>query len=282
MKGIEIFCASQASTAVCLSMDEASSSSSSHNIQLGGRAIDRHNPIIRDSRRIPSSSSSCPSSPLAVLEPKLSSHQPQRAKKSSSLKPSEEKKRSSTKGREQKKKSNAGKLVSEHITNNYSSTPIESVVRRSWVRPPHADLITPPGSSRYLLTETSLVDGEADYDTVLALTPFDHDNNTNNNKKPQAASKPSSSSLPKPDSSDQVVVLRVSLHCRGCEGKLRKHLSRMKGVSSFNIDFMAKKVTIVGDVTPLSVLASVSKVKNAQFWPLAATQEASGVSETKK
>lgn len=39
------------------------------------------------------------------------------------------------------------------------------------------------------------------------------------------------------------------------------------GVRSFNIDFAAKKVTVVGDVTPLSVLASISKVKNAQFWP---------------
>lgn len=38
------------------------------------------------------------------------------------------------------------------------------------------------------------------------------------------------------------------------------------GVTSFSIDFVAKKVTVVGDVTPLSVLASVSKVKNAQFW----------------
>ncbi|KAG4163995.1 hypothetical protein ERO13_D01G208300v2 [Gossypium hirsutum] len=64
----------------------------------------------------------------------------------------------------------------------------------------------------------------------------------------------------------QVVVLKVSLHCKGCEGKVRKHLSKMKGVTSFNIDFEAKKVTIVGEVTPLQVLASVSKVKSAQFW----------------
>jgi len=28
----------------------------------------------------------------------------------------------------------------------------------------------------------------------------------------------------------------------------------------------AKKVTVIGDVTPLEVLASVSKVKNAQLW----------------
>ncbi|XP_012468375.1 protein SODIUM POTASSIUM ROOT DEFECTIVE 3 [Gossypium raimondii] len=67
-------------------------------------------------------------------------------------------------------------------------------------------------------------------------------------------------------SAHQVVVLKVSLHCKGCEGKVRKHLSKMKGVTSFNIDFEAKKVTIVGEVTPLQVLASVSKVKSAQFW----------------
>lgn len=38
------------------------------------------------------------------------------------------------------------------------------------------------------------------------------------------------------------------------------------GVKSFNIDFAAKKVTVTGDVTPLGVLASISKVKNAQLW----------------
>lgn len=38
------------------------------------------------------------------------------------------------------------------------------------------------------------------------------------------------------------------------------------GVTSFSIDMEAKKVTVVGDVTPLEVLASVSKVKNAQLW----------------
>ncbi|GAB4860285.1 hypothetical protein Ancab_011765 [Ancistrocladus abbreviatus] len=68
-------------------------------------------------------------------------------------------------------------------------------------------------------------------------------------------------------SRDQVVVLRVSLHCKGCEGKLRKHLSKMEGVTSFSIDLATKKVTVIGNVTPLSVLTSISKVKNAQFWP---------------
>ncbi|KAL9274874.1 SODIUM POTASSIUM ROOT DEFECTIVE 3-like protein [Drosera capensis] len=37
------------------------------------------------------------------------------------------------------------------------------------------------------------------------------------------------------------------------------------GVASFNIDFAEKKVTVIGDVTPLGVLSSISKVKNAQL-----------------
>ncbi|KAJ3685669.1 hypothetical protein LUZ61_014833 [Rhynchospora tenuis] len=65
---------------------------------------------------------------------------------------------------------------------------------------------------------------------------------------------------------DQIVELRVSLHCKGCAGKVKKHISKMEGVASFNIDLDSKKVTVIGDVTPLGVLSSVSKVKNAQFW----------------
>ncbi|KAF2578008.1 hypothetical protein F2Q68_00000833 [Brassica cretica] len=41
---------------------------------------------------------------------------------------------------------------------------------------------------------------------------------------------------------DAVVAEKVSLHChcRGCEGKVKKHLSRVQGVTSFNIDFASK------------------------------------------
>ncbi|MBA0674510.1 hypothetical protein Goari_016104 [Gossypium aridum] len=38
------------------------------------------------------------------------------------------------------------------------------------------------------------------------------------------------------------------------------------GVASFSIDLATNKVTVIGDVTPSSILASVSKVKNAQLW----------------
>ncbi|KAK8928222.1 Heavy metal-associated isoprenylated plant protein 26 [Platanthera zijinensis] len=70
-----------------------------------------------------------------------------------------------------------------------------------------------------------------------------------------------------PRKTDQVVVLSVSLHCKGCERKIRKHISKMKGVTSFTTDLTTKKVTVTGDLTPASVLNSISKVKKAQFWP---------------
>ncbi|OIW09168.1 hypothetical protein TanjilG_11306 [Lupinus angustifolius] len=97
-------------------------------------------------------------------------------------------------------------------------------------------------STKYLLSD--LVSHESDKITEIAL--------------PHSEDKPTK---------EKVVVLRVSLHCKACEGKVRKHISKMEGVTSFNIDMELKKVTIMGHVTPLEVLASVSKVKNAQLWP---------------
>ncbi|GMJ12939.1 hypothetical protein HRI_004963100 [Hibiscus trionum] len=65
----------------------------------------------------------------------------------------------------------------------------------------------------------------------------------------------------------QVVVMRVSIHCQGCAGKVKKHLSKMEGVTSFSIDVESKRVTVMGHVSPVGVLESISKVKKAEFWP---------------
>lgn len=184
---------------------------------------------------------------------------------------------------EQKRKSTSnGKKPTDDNVKKYSSVPSGTVVRKSCAEPVDLISTTPPGSSRYLLSDKVFFDGLSDiYDPVLALVPVGDEKNQNtvmnNQEYESASSASSSSSLSKPHPpSNQVVVLRVSLHCKGCEGKLRKHLSRMEGVTSFNIDFAAKKVTVMGDVTPVSVLASVSKVKNAQFWPtVSATPSAS-------
>ncbi|XP_078446724.1 protein SODIUM POTASSIUM ROOT DEFECTIVE 2-like [Wolffia australiana] len=66
---------------------------------------------------------------------------------------------------------------------------------------------------------------------------------------------------------ERVVVLKASLHCKGCERKLRKHLSRLEGVKSFKIEFEAKRVTVVGNITPLALMSSISKIKKVEFWP---------------
>ncbi|WCJ42028.1 Heavy metal transport/detoxification superfamily protein [Euphorbia peplus] len=66
----------------------------------------------------------------------------------------------------------------------------------------------------------------------------------------------------------QIVVMRVSIHCQGCAGKLKKHLSKMEGVTSFSIELEAKRVTVMGNVSPIGVLESISKIKRAELWPL--------------
>ncbi|GLT74120.1 hypothetical protein SLA2020_459370 [Shorea laevis] len=296
MKRMEIFCASQASTAICSSMDPASSSSYTSTIRLGGRAIDRHNPIIRDSRRFTRTGlpvNPCVSQPQHIDPKRYQYHQLQKTKKNSSGKQNDKKAKKSSSssaisGDEKKKKKcslkktdaitrksflDAGKR-NEAIYRKSTFEARDKVVsaRKNWAPP--EDLVTPPDSSRYLLSNTAFLDGITDNDSVKTLAPFEPKKNQSLNQDESIAPKHSSSSQLEKPSQDQVVILRVSLHCKGCEGKVRKHLSRMEGVRSFNIDFAAKKVTIVGNVTPLSVLASVSKVKNAQFWSSAMASSA--------
>lgn len=322
MKRMDIFCASQASTAICLGMDQASSSSSSSSSAvLGGKAIDRHNPIIRDSKRFTRTAlpiSPCISQP-APVEPqpcqiqyhqvpktKKSKQSDKKAKKKSPLKENEaltprangSARTSNQLGPPQLEnllpeknhvvswqEQNDAIITSREASNQLGPPQLENALpeksfseareknqnhvisrdkvvssRKNWAQ--IADLVTPPDSSRYLLSESTFFNGITDYEPVATLAPIE------SNKSLLPAVKQEESIAPQSEkpSIDQVVVLRVSLHCKGCEGKVRKHLSKMEGVTSFNIDFKAKKVTIVGNVTPLGVLASVSKVKNAQFW----------------
>ncbi|XP_028800128.1 protein SODIUM POTASSIUM ROOT DEFECTIVE 2-like [Neltuma alba] len=64
----------------------------------------------------------------------------------------------------------------------------------------------------------------------------------------------------------KIVILRVSMHCHGCARKVEKHVSKLEGVSSYKVDLETKMVVVIGDILPLEVLESVSKVKNAQLW----------------
>ncbi|KAM7254762.1 hypothetical protein ACFE04_020003 [Oxalis oulophora] len=303
MKRMDIFCASQASTAICMSMDHhnpSSSSSSSAAAQLGGRAIDRYNPIIRDGRRITTNINiPCTSQVPSPINPKPYHLLNDKYKKpSSSLKIDDDNNNNNNKSTKHSDLENAKKKKKKKYKKDYESK--ENVEFATKKR----DFVAPPAdSSRYLLSDTAFVDGLlSDYDFIKPPPPLltvenkedDSKIVTNSNAIIHAKSSSSSARLDTPVSNQvnslaslsvcksefatikeniwffsqpQVVVLRVSLHCKGCAGKVKKHLSKMEGVKSYNIDFAAKKVTIVGDVTPASVLASVSKVKNAQFWP---------------
>ncbi|XP_042015268.1 protein SODIUM POTASSIUM ROOT DEFECTIVE 2-like [Salvia splendens] len=200
MKGVDIFCASQAATSICLSMEPNSTASPSTTTLLGGRIIDRHNPIIKDAKRAPKKTKN-PKTP-----------------------PNE----------------------NENHPNKIIDSAAAAAVKRSWSCTKPGDFLSPPGSTRYLLGEK------------VCHNPSNLSTEETSNKD---------STLSHSPQQVVVVVLRVSLHCRGCVKKLRKHLSKMEGVKSFDIDFLAKKVTVTGNVMASDVVASISKVKNAQLWP---------------
>lgn len=88
-----------------------------------------------------------------------------------------------------------------------SPNPTPNSSRKSWSCTKPTDFISPPGSTRYLLSGEELLTTLSDLEPKL-------------DESKQASPSPSP---------DQVVVLRVSLHCRGCERKMRKHISRMAG-----------------------------------------------------
>ncbi|GAB4833682.1 hypothetical protein Ancab_031927 [Ancistrocladus abbreviatus] len=308
MKGINISCASQASTAICSSMEHTSSTSSSsasasssssaasHQFLTGGgRAIDRHNPIIRDARRAISRSTTLPSTSSPACQTTSKPPQPSKGRKKNNVKKlmielssSSSSKKSIINKNNNDKINNAKAQALKHqhddhdqIINNSSSRsksvskPSDLILKGCTARP-GVDYISPPESSRYLLDDPDFLDGLGGVDPVLSLVPYE--SKKAEVERVDAAKAPKQ---PPAASSPQVVVLRVSLHCKGCEGKVRKHISRMEGVTSFNIDFAAKKVTVVGDITPLGVLASISKVKNAQLWtPVVSTSSAPSVVST--
>ncbi|GLJ24812.1 hypothetical protein SUGI_0474440 [Cryptomeria japonica] len=67
----------------------------------------------------------------------------------------------------------------------------------------------------------------------------------------------------------QTVELRVRMDCEGCERKVRKSLSNMKGVRSLEVDRKQFKVTVTGYVEANKVLKRVRRRtgKKAEMWP---------------
>nr|GEV68831.1 heavy metal-associated domain, HMA [Tanacetum cinerariifolium] len=66
----------------------------------------------------------------------------------------------------------------------------------------------------------------------------------------------------------QTVVLKVGMSCGGCVGAVKRVLTNMEGVETFDIDLEQKKVTVKGNVEPDAVFQTVSKTgKKTEFWP---------------
>uniref|UniRef100_A0A7N0RHT2 HMA domain-containing protein n=1 Tax=Kalanchoe fedtschenkoi TaxID=63787 RepID=A0A7N0RHT2_KALFE len=264
MKVPDVPGSSQAPTAICLSIQQAHEDAPSTSFGASP-AIDRHNPIILSaSRRNPSVPLSVVSSKPVLQHELVKSESP---KKTSAKHVAEAHQKKKGAAYHQKAKRKSAEKSAEFI--NSSCVMMSSSDQ---------NLLTPPGSSRYLLSENMLSDGFPDLYPVLEVIQAENNKALaleTDDKVPSPSSSLESYSifssseksyLPSKKKSEEVVVLRVSLHCKGCAAKVRKHISRMEGVTSFNIDFAAKKVTVVGDVTPLGVLATISKVKNAQLW----------------
>ncbi|KAI3865117.1 hypothetical protein MKX03_029887 [Papaver bracteatum] len=302
MKRIDLFCASQASTAICSSMDHQSMVRSS-NIVGNSRAIDRHNPHLRDTIRRSSRegllNNNNDDNNNNSINPSSSSTSTYHPLPKNLLSKSKSKTKTKSKPYHNKENQDQDKTTSSRKSSVSSTNPITDLIfnhrkssattprkisvskstitdlfspRKSSVSKPIADLFTPPGSTRYLLSDSSFIDIDpvSEFNPRSALVPI-RSSSTKEAAIPKEnldlASPATLKTCSSTRSADQVVVLRVSLHCKGCAGKVRKHISRMEGVTSFSIDFPSKKVTVIGNVTPLSVLASVSRVKSAQFWP---------------
>ncbi|KAJ8755023.1 hypothetical protein K2173_015535 [Erythroxylum novogranatense] len=120
----------------------------------------------------------------------------------------------------------------------------------------------PEARMSHLLDNTNRFINNAKYSRLAESRRFSSSikRRENAEQKPKPIQKPA-------DQVFQVVVMRVALHCQGCAGKVKKHLSKMEGVTSFSIDLETKRVTVMGHVSPVVVVESISKVKRAELWP---------------
>ncbi|PIA58936.1 hypothetical protein AQUCO_00400059v1 [Aquilegia coerulea] len=70
------------------------------------------------------------------------------------------------------------------------------------------------------------------------------------------------------------VVLKVGMSCEGCVGAVKRVLTKMEGVDSFDVDIKEQKVTVKGNVQPDAVFQTVSKTgKKTAFWEAEAPAE---------
>lgn len=163
MKGIDIFCASQAATSIRLSTEESGGSTIYLGGNTSGRALDRYNPIIRDATRITkvllnTSGPPCSSSNQPPISPKPHHHQ-----KNSRKNPSKE----NNNHHHQNKKI----ISSKQNDDSSSSSSKKKSFSSSWSCTKPGEFISPPGSSRYLLTTQKSSFFSDHFDPLLAMVP---------------------------------------------------------------------------------------------------------------
>ncbi|CAN0922794.1 Protein SODIUM POTASSIUM ROOT DEFECTIVE 1 [Linum grandiflorum] len=65
----------------------------------------------------------------------------------------------------------------------------------------------------------------------------------------------------------QLVEMKVPLYSYGCDKKINKTLSHLKGIYSVKVDYFQQKVTVWGICNKYDVLAAIkNKRKAARFW----------------
>ncbi|XP_054795480.1 heavy metal-associated isoprenylated plant protein 32-like [Prosopis cineraria] len=65
----------------------------------------------------------------------------------------------------------------------------------------------------------------------------------------------------------QTCVLKVNIHCDGCQHKVKKLLQKIDGVYSVNIDAEQGKVVVAGNVDPSTLIKKLkSSGKRAEIW----------------
>lgn len=291
MKGIDLFCASPASTAICSSTDHRSM------VRDGSKPLQHHHRLHDHYKAFSNLNNSNYSSANSRLAPCISelpfTPRPSALRRKSSVDVSDLRCDKFIYGSKTRNTSPPRGHSSRHLLGdtpfldslsepkNYAtsnkclalvpSTPVHVV--RSEERE-----LTKSRSDGAARLGSRLMDGERENDKKKMVksysnkqparsTSYGADHGQKSVGQPHYTNSTVVKSSSSASSRDQVVVLRVSLHCKGCAGKLRKYLSKMEGVRSFSIDLETKKVTVIGDVTPLGVLRSISKVKNAQLWP---------------
>ncbi|XP_047309413.1 heavy metal-associated isoprenylated plant protein 45-like [Impatiens glandulifera] len=66
----------------------------------------------------------------------------------------------------------------------------------------------------------------------------------------------------------EIVELVVHMDCEGCEKRIKRALSKLKGVNMVEIDMGKQKVTVTGYVDQRQVLNVVRRTgRKAEFWP---------------